>query len=123
MALVVDAEQLCSHAAMKHAIQIWALVPACAGMFILCNSLSTHWGTTENRNSLIAFVALSPVSYGLFALINKRIDLAIAGALVNTMIAVGTVLVGVLLFKEQLSTLQYVNIGFAIASVTLLNLA
>ena len=66
---------------------------------------------------------LAPFSYALFALINKRIDLAIAGALVNTIIVVGAVLVGVLVFREQLSTTQYIGIGLALASVTLLNVS
>jgi multidrug transporter EmrE-like cation transporter len=38
----------------------------------------------------------------VFALINKRIDLAVAGALVNTMIVVGAALVGVIAFGEVL---------------------
>jgi multidrug transporter EmrE-like cation transporter len=106
---------------MKSVVVIWALMFACAGMFIVCDSFSAHWGKTGQTRSLAIFVILSPVSYFLFALINKSVDLAIAGALVNTLIVVGAVAVGVLLFGEQLSKLQYLGIGLALVSVTLLN--
>ncbi len=107
---------------MKNAIVIWALMLACAGMFIVCDSFSAHWGKTAQTRSLAIFVLLSPLSYFLFALVNKRVDLAVAGALVNAVIVVGAVTVGVLFFGEQLSNLQYLGIGLALVSVTLLNL-
>jgi multidrug transporter EmrE-like cation transporter len=87
---------------MKNWLIVWGLVLACSGMFILCDALSAHWGKTGSRTSLFVFVALSPFSYFVFALINKRIDLAVAGALVNTMIVVGAALVGVIAFGEVL---------------------
>ena len=106
---------------MKDTIMLWLLVLGCAVMFVLCDSLSAHWGKTGNRQSLSIFLALSPLSYGIFAFINKRIDLAIAGALVNTLIVIGATLVGVLLFKEELSIAQYCGVGLALVAVTLLN--
>jgi multidrug transporter EmrE-like cation transporter len=108
---------------MKGAAVTWLLVFGCAAIFILCDSLSAHWGKTGHKHSLALFVVLAPFSYALFALINKRIDLAIAGALVNTIIVVGAVLVGVFVFREQLSTTQYIGIGLALVSVTLLNVS
>jgi multidrug transporter EmrE-like cation transporter len=108
---------------MKNVAVVWTLMLACAGLFIICDSFSAHWGKTGNSRSLIIFVLLSPFSYFVFALINKYLSLAVAGALVNTLIVVGAVLVGVLVFEEELSKLQYLGIGLALASVTLLNLS
>jgi drug/metabolite transporter (DMT)-like permease len=108
---------------MKNVAVVWMLMLACAGLFIACDSFSAHWGKTGNSRSLIIFVLLSPFSYFIFALINKYLSLAVAGALVNTLIVVGAVLVGVLVFGEELSKLQYLGIGLALASVTLLNLS
>jgi multidrug transporter EmrE-like cation transporter len=108
---------------MKSTAAIWLLVLACTSLFIVCDGLSAHWGKTEHRAGLIGFIALAPFSYGLFAVINRHVDLAIAGALVNTLIVVGTTLMGVLLFREELSLLQYVGIALALASVTVLSLA
>ena len=107
---------------MKNTVIVWSLVLACSGMFILCDSLSAHWGKTGSKTSLLIFAALAPFSYLLFALINKHLDLAVAGALVNTLIVVGAVLVGVIAFEEHLSRLQFVGIGLALVAVTLLNL-
>jgi multidrug transporter EmrE-like cation transporter len=107
---------------MKSVVAIWALMLACAGMFIVCDSFSAHWGKTGQTRSLAIFVLLSPLSYFLFALLNRSVDLAVAGALVNTLIVVGAVAVGVLFFGEQLSKLQYLGIGMALLSVTLLNI-
>ena len=108
---------------MRNIAIVWALMLACAGLFILCDSLSAHWGKTGNAKSLLGFIVLSPLSYFVFAFINRRMDLAVAGALVNTLIVIGAVAVGVLVFEEQLSRLQYVGIGLALASITLLNLS
>lgn len=66
---------------------------------------------------------LSPLSYWAFAFINTRLDLAVTGALVNTIVVAGAVLVGAVVFKEEVSSLQYIGIAFALISVTLLNLA
>jgi multidrug transporter EmrE-like cation transporter len=108
---------------MKNTAAIWLLVLACTGLFIVCDGLSAHWGKTDNRPSLLGFIALAPFSYGLFAVINRHVDLAIAGALVNTLIVVGTTLLGVLVFKEELTMLQYAGIALALGAVTLLSLA
>lgn len=107
---------------MKNAPIVWTLMLACAGLFIVCDSFSAHWGKTGSSRSLLVFVLLSPFSYFLFALINKYVALAVAGALVNTLIVVGAVLVGALAFGEELSRLQVLGIGLALASVTVLNL-
>ncbi|MEQ1953303.1 hypothetical protein ABMA59_18005 [Mesorhizobium sp. CN2-181] len=112
----------CFTSRMKSLAIIWALMLVCAGLFIVCDSFSAHWGKTGSTKSLMAFVALSPLSYFVFAFINRSIDLAVAGALVNTLIVVGAVLVGVVVFEEELSRLQYLGIGLALASVTLLNM-
>jgi multidrug transporter EmrE-like cation transporter len=51
----------------------------------------------------------SPLSYSAFAFINTRLNLAVTAALVNIVVVVGGALVGVLVFKEQLSSMQYVG--------------
>ncbi len=108
---------------MKTDTFIVCLVLLCAGMFVLCDGLSAHWGKTGSGRSLLMALLLSPISYSAFAFINTRLDLSVTGALVNTLVVVGGALVGVLVFKEELSSMQYVGIALAILSVTLLNLA
>lgn len=111
------------HCLMKIDVFVWSVVLVCAGMFILCDGLSAHWGKTGNGRSLAYVMLLSPLSYWAFALINTRLNLAVTGALVNTIVVVGAVLVGTFVFKEEVSLMQYVGIALALVSVTLLNLA
>ncbi|UVK37526.1 hypothetical protein LHFGNBLO_004574 [Mesorhizobium sp. AR10] len=124
---IVGGRQSAQHSLMKADLfiwgVIWGVVLLCAGMFILCDGLSAHWGKTGNGRSLAIVMLLSPLSYSAFAFINTRMNLAVTGALVNTIVVVGAVLVGVIVFKEELSSMQYLGIALAVASVTLLNLA
>jgi multidrug transporter EmrE-like cation transporter len=120
---IVGGRQSAQHSLMKVDLSIWSAVLLCAGMFILCDGLSAHWGKTGNGRSLAIVMLLSPLSYSAFAFINTKMNLAMTGALVNTIVVVGAVLVGVIVFKEELSAMQYLGIVLAVASVTLLNLA
>jgi multidrug transporter EmrE-like cation transporter len=115
--------QKAQHLLMKIDIFVWSVVLVCAGLFILCDGLSAHWGKTGSGRSLAYVMLLSPISYGAFALINTRLNLAVTGALVNTIVVAGAMLVGAIVFKEEVSSLQYVGIGLALIAVTLLNLS
>lgn len=106
---------------MRNQVIIWSLVAASAGLFILCDGLSAHWGKTANTTSIVLAISLSPLSYLFFAALNQRADLAVAGALVNTVVVLGAIVVGILVFGEQPSRTQIVGIGMAIGAVTLLN--
>lgn len=108
---------------MKIDIFVWSVVLVCAGLFILCDGLSAHWGKTGSDRSLGYVMLLSPISYGAFAIINTRLNVAVTGALVNTIVVAGAVLVGAIVFKEEVSSLQYVGIGLALIAVTVLNLS
>jgi multidrug transporter EmrE-like cation transporter len=108
---------------MKIDLFVLSVVLVCAGLFILCDGLSAHWGKTGSSRSLAYVMLLSPLSYRTFAFITTRLNLAVTGALVNTIVVAGAVLVGAVVFKEEVSLLQCVGIAFALISVTLLNLA
>jgi len=107
---------------MKIDVFVWSIVFACAGLFILCDGLSAHWGKTGSGRSLVIVMLLSPVSYFAFAFINKRLNLAVTGALVNTIVVAGALIVGAVVFKEEVSAAQYIGIALALIAVTLLNL-
>ncbi len=100
---------------------VWAVVLLCAGLFILCDGLSAHWGKTGSGRSLAIVMLLAPVSYFAFAFINTRLNLAVTGALVNTIVVAGAMIVGAVVFKEEVSTAQYLGIALALIAVTLLN--
>lgn len=108
-------------ALMKMDLTVWAVVLLCAALFILCDGLSAHWGKTGSGRSLAIVMLLSPVGYFMFAFINTRLNLAVTGALVNTIVVAGAVLIGAVVFKEEVSKAQYLGIALALAAVTLLN--
>ena len=102
---------------------VWALTLFSAGFFILCDSLSTNWAKTSNFSSVAMVVVLSPLAYILFGLLASRVNLAIAGSLVNLMIMIGAVLVGLFYFKEHVTMLQWIGIGLGVVAVVILSVA
>jgi drug/metabolite transporter (DMT)-like permease len=114
--------QNAQHSSMKIDLSVWSVVLVCAGLFILCDGLSAHWGKTGNGRSLAYVMLLSPLSYSVFAFINTKLNLAVTGALVNTIVVAGAAVVGTFVFGEELSSTQYLGIALALVSVTLLNL-
>ncbi len=104
-----------------HTIVVWALTLCSAGFFILCDSLSANWAKKSHLSSLLIVVVLSPVAYLLFGLLASRVNLAVAGSLVNLMIMVGAVLVGFFYFKEQITGLQWTGIILGAVAILILS--
>ncbi|MFZ1011386.1 MAG: hypothetical protein WAN65_31405 [Candidatus Sulfotelmatobacter sp.] len=103
-------------------ILTWTLTLFSAGFFILCDSLSTNWAKTSSTGSGITVIILAPVAYLLFGVLASRVNLAIAGSLVNLVIMIGAVMVGLFYFKEKVTPLQWTGIGFGVVAVVLLSL-
>jgi drug/metabolite transporter (DMT)-like permease len=66
-------------------------------------------------------VILSPIAYLLFGLLASRVNLAVAGSLVNLMIMVGAVLMGVFYFKEHITGLQWTGIILGAVAILILS--
>ena len=99
-----------------------ALTLLSAGVFILCDSLSANWAKKSHLSSLAVVVILSPIAYLLFGLLASRVNLAVAGSLVNLMIMIGAVLVGVFYFKEHITCLQWAGIILAAVAILILSI-
>ena len=104
-----------------HTIVVWALTLFSAGFFILCDSLSANWAKKSHLSSLAIVVVLSPIAYLLFGLLASRVNLAVAGSLVNLMIMVGAVLVGVFYFGEHVTGLQWTGIILGVVAILILS--
>jgi len=102
-------------------IVVWALTLCSAGFFILCDSLSANWAKKSHLLSVAIVVVLSPIAYLLFGLLASRVNLAVAGSLVNLMIMVGAVLVGVFYFKEEITSLQWTGIVLGAVAILILS--
>jgi multidrug transporter EmrE-like cation transporter len=64
---------------------------------------------------------LAPFGYILFGKLNESTSLSIASGLVNMTIIIGTVLVGVFIFHDALTTKQIIGLLFAILAVALMS--
>jgi len=104
-------------------IVVWALTLASTGFFILCDSLSANWAKVGSRLSLAVVVVRSPTAYLLFGHLAGRVNLAIAGSLVNLMIMIGAVLVGILYFKERVTSFQWVGIALSAVAILILSVS
>ena len=102
-------------------ILVWTVTLASAGLFILCDSLSANWAKTASLSSLAMVSVLSSVAYLLFGYLAGRLNLAVAGSLINLIIMIGAVLVGVLYFKEHLRLQQWAGIGLGAAAIVILS--
>jgi multidrug transporter EmrE-like cation transporter len=104
-------------------IVVWVLTLVSSGFFILCDSLSANWAKAGSRISLAIVVILSPTAYLLFGFLVNRVNLAVAGSLVNLMIMIGAVLVGIFYFKERVTSVQWVGIGLGMVAILILTLS
>lgn len=100
---------------------IWLLVIFCGAFFTLCDSLSANWGKTGDWKSMAIVCILSPFTYLFFGLLNQKVNLGIAGSLVNLTIVMGTVFVGIFYFHETLTSVQYIGPFLALVAIALLN--
>jgi drug/metabolite transporter (DMT)-like permease len=88
-----------------------------ASAFVTCDALSAYWGKHGSTVSLIAFFLLSPIGYLLFGYLNRLQKLAVAGVVVNLVIAMGTVAVGLFLFREQLTRRETLGLVLGLVSI------
>lgn len=91
-----------------------------ASFFIACDVLSAHWGKTGGAFLLLLLWPVAPVGYLVFGILNRNTSLSISAGLVNTTIAIGTILIGLFAYHEVLSIRQYFGLLFAVISVLLL---
>jgi multidrug transporter EmrE-like cation transporter len=96
------------------------LVLSSTAVFILCDALAANWGKNKSTASLILVVLVSPICYLLFGMLNEHKSLATSSAVINILALVGTILVGVIVFREGLLPRQMFGISFAFFAILLL---
>ena len=99
----------------------WLLVGIATFIFILSDSLSASWGKSGNLIALIAVCFLAPFGYFFFGLLSKNNTLSVASGLVNVMIVIGTILIGIFYFNDDITYRQKIGLVFAVLSVFLMN--
>src|SRR3989344_3907674 len=91
---------------------------------VSANSISAIWAKPENRLSLwlLAVILISPLVFITYGLVTSRIGVALASSVIDSLLIVGTIAVGLVLFKEwdKIIGLQYLGMGLAIVGVLLI---
>lgn len=101
-------------------IKVLGISLVCALAFSVCDTLVAHWAKNGSHTALAVAMILAPVGYLLFGYLNTRVDLSIAGGLVNASIVLFTALAGYFLFGEtDIKRSQIVGLVFIMTGVFL----
>ena len=98
----------------------WALIVACALIFILCDAFSASWGRNDDIRSLAIMCILAPIGYFIFGLINRNSNLAVSSGIVNMILIIGTIIISIFYFGDALTIRQSLGLIFAVTAVALM---
>jgi multidrug transporter EmrE-like cation transporter len=91
---------------------------------VSANSISAIWAKQDNKFSLwlVAVVLISPLVFITYGLVTSRIGVALSSSVIDSLMIVGSIGVGLVLFKEwdKIIGLQYLGMGFAVLGVLLI---
>ena len=97
------------------------LVIISATLLILGDALAAKWGRNGGSALLLSLFVIPPIGYIFFGYLNASKGLAVSSGLVNVAILVGSILVGLFFFEEELSSRQWLGLCMAGVSIVLLN--
>ena len=102
----------------------WFAVLICAALSTVTDTLGTVWWEQKRAFFLLGLLALSPLVFLAFGYVGSHLGLAKASSLTNTLVVLGPILVGILFRGElrQLSMVELVGMGLAVAGIALLTL-
>ena len=98
-------------------MKVWILALMATSSFVLCDSLSAYWAKGNRTWPIVVVILLSPAGYLFFAYLNKYQKLGVAGMIVNLGIAIGSVVVGFLVFKERLTPREMIGAVIGIIAI------
>ena len=96
------------------------MIAASAGLFVYANAVSLRWAKTGEIALLLIVTAASVVGYFCFAKVSEQRGIAIASALIDSTIVIGTVVTGYFVFGETFSPRQVTGLSLAVAAILLL---
>lgn len=99
----------------------WAFVIFSASLFIASDSFSAKWGKSGSLWALGLMFILAPMGYLMFGLLNRNTTLSVSSGLVNMMLLIGTVLIGIFVFKDELTTRQTAGLVLAFVALGLMS--
>lgn len=108
-------------------LNVWLYVIGAVVVAIVANSISAIWASKEDKFTSIWFLLLlliSPLVFITFGLVTSKAGLTISSATVDSLLTVGTILVGLFVFKElnSVSVYQYIGIFLAITGIVFMHI-
>lgn len=97
------------------------------GVAVFANYLAALWGDSGKTFSwlLVAVILISPLVFVTFGLVTARLGVAVGSGTIDSLLTVGTVAVGLLVFGEwaKLSPREYVGLGLIVVGLLVMHLA
>ena|SRR3989344_1546319 len=106
-------------------LQTWFYIISAVLVAVTANSISTIWAGKENKLTtiwLLAVIIISPFVFITFGLVTSKLGLTVSSATVDSLLTIGSVLVGLFLFQEwnTFSLYQYLGLILAISGIILM---
>ncbi|MEK7208858.1 MAG: hypothetical protein AAB677_01205 [Patescibacteria group bacterium] len=91
---------------------------------VSANSISAVWAKPENKFSiwLLAVILISPLVFITYGFVTSRIGVALASSVIDSLMIIGSIIVGLFFFNEwnKILGLQYLGMGLAVLGVLLI---
>ena len=105
-------------------LQTWLYVGVAVLIALLANSISAIWASKENKFSLwlLLLILISPLVFITFGLVTSKLGVVVSSGTIDSLLTIGTILIGLFLFNEwsSISMYQYAGIVFALIGIVLM---
>ena len=112
--------------AMKLSPNTWAWIAViiCVLLSTTVDALGTLWWKRQSWMLAVVVIALSPLVFFAFGYVGNRFGLSIASSLTNSLIVIGPILVGLVLFSEwkKMSAPIYIGLLLIVIGITVVAL-
>jgi len=100
----------------------WAAVLACVLLSTTADALSTQCWKKQSWPLGVAVVVLAPFVFLAFGYVGRTYGLSIASSLTNSLIVVGPIIVGLIVYSEwkQMSAPLYLGIAMIVIGITII---
>lgn len=101
---------------------ILVAVLTCAVLSTLTDALSTQFWKKPSWPLGIAFVSLSPFVFLAFGYVGSKFGLSVASSLTNSLIVIGPIVVGLIVFGEwqKMTIPLYIGLGLIVAGIIII---
>lgn len=105
-------------------IGTWFLVLLAIVVALLGNFIAATWARQDNLFSLwfFALVLIAPFVFITFGLVTSRLSVAIGAGTIDSLLSIGTILIGLVFFNEwsTLTIMQYFGIIFVVCGLIMM---